>query len=494
MAFDLTMMRGGFNVPMDSPVVDYRRFYQMYEAMLGRSNALTQLAWITGMIGFFGTQLDTFSSFSKLDQHARRRVLEFGRCYMELHIWSFMALGPRPPEQWLIDSHLDGNFLRKPQREVDSIMMRSEFNHMSERGEDPALAAIALTALGLPSTPEALFLSHDRITARAVINFLRLFGSAHQTVANADDNELDYQNVSIAARFSAQSRHDATFMQFMDIQAWLAEAAFWHVSGSDLFNEITQLEVGSDALDATQAEVLEMFKLLRGIGETGGGDKRHLDLKKMTFFAELAGHGFVPSMHVLLFGLTEAVKIRDIVTGDVLPGIIRIRAQAPVVGSHPQRDTWVDNDIGQVFEMVVQVPVGHTPDSIQVVMDVLQPAAATRWFNFSGPTPVDADAFTIPNVLDVGGKTRHTFTATKAAGWAAGERVIGEFVLGHGPHIKASGPNGVPVEVISHEVLDGATDLSVNYEVVPARVLTGVQLPPTMTPLFAQRASGTLDN
>lgn len=490
MAFDLTLIRGGFGDPLDSPVMDYRRFYQMYYAVENRANLATANNWLAEMVTAFGPSIDTYAAFSKLNPHQRKRLLEFGRCLIERHVWSFMALGPRPPEQFKIDENLS-NFARKDDREVAAIMMRSEFNHITERGDDPALCAIALTALGLPSTPTALFQNYDKRTARAVINFQRLYGSAFQSIVNADDNELDYQNVATGARFSAASRHDETFMQFMDMQAWMAEATFWHVAGTDLFDIITQLDFGSDALDATQAEALEMFKFLRGVSEYPGGNKRHLDLKTATLFAELCGHGFVPSMSTVLFGLTEQIALRDL-SGNVIPGRIYIRAQAPVVGSHPQRDTWITE--GQTFELVMEVPAGQTPDHVEAVVDVLQPGVGTRWFNFSGPVALDADTFTMTPVNDVGGKTRWTIDATKAAKWVAGENILGEFTLAQGPHLKASPANGIPVENISLLVADTAVPESSLYNVVPSRVLTGLQIPPTRTPLFAQRASGTLDN
>jgi hypothetical protein len=491
MAFDLTLARGGFGEPCDSPVADYRQFYQMYVSVDARSNPATQTNWLNALGAIFGTTIDTYAHWSKMDKHARRRVLEYARCQIEVNVWSFMALGPRPPEQFLIDSHQSGNFLRKPQREVDAIIMRSEFNHITERGDDPALAAIALTALGLPSTPLALFKDWDATTARAVLSFLRIYGSAYESIVNADDNELDYQDVATGARFSAASRHDATFMDFMEFHSWLAEATFWHVSPTDLFDEITQTEVGVDALDATQAEALELFSLLRGVGQVAG-KQRHMDMPKAIYFAQLSAYGYLPSMDVLLFGLTENIALRDL-DGNVIAGRVYMRAQAPINGSHPQRDTWV-NTGAQVFEMVVEVPAGQTPDHIEAVVDVLQPSAGTRWFNFSGPAAVDADTFTMTPVVDVAGKTRWTIDATKAAKWAAGENIIGEFVLAQGPHLKMSPANGIPVENVSLLVEDGASDESALYSVVPSRVLTGLEMPPTRTPVFAQRASGTLDN
>lgn len=497
MAFDLTLARGGFGSPLDTTLMQYRIFYQMYyDLENNRANLATANNWLNDMRTYWGPQIETYAAFSQMGQHARKRLLQFARCQVALQVWSFMALGPRPPETFLFDNNR-ANFDRHPDRFVDALIMRTEFDHMTTRGDSPVLAAIALTALGLPSTPEALYKDHDDATARAVLSFCRIFGSAFESIVNIDDNELDYQDVATGARFSAASRHDRTFMDYMEFHSWIAEAVYWSVSGSDLFNAITQMDVGSDALDATQAEALELFSLLRGVGQTGG-KQRHMDMPKALFYAELAAYGFVPSFQVLLFGLTENLALRD-GDGNVFPGRIYIRAQAPVVGSHPQPNTWVENGDGsggaaQTFELVVEVPAGQTPDHIEAVVDVLQPVAGTRWFNFSGPVALDADTFTLTPVVDVAGKTRWTIDATKAAKWAAGEVVIGEFVLAHGPHVKTSPANGIPVENVSLLVEDTAVDESALYNVVPSRVLTGLEMPPTRTPLFAQRASGTLDN
>ncbi len=489
MAFDTTLARGGFGEPNDTPLRDYRLFFQQFTSILSRSDAGHQTTWLAEIVTAFGPNIDTFATFSKLDEKTRERLLAFARAVMEKGVWDDMALGARVGQQFLIDNHLT-TFLRKDQREVDAIMFQSELAHAVTRGEDAALLAIELTALGLPSTPLALFQSHDHRTARVVLAFCRLFGSAFEAIANADDNQLDYQDVATGARLSAASRHDDTLMRFMEFHSWIAEANFWHVSGSDLFNLITQIGVGSDALDATQVEALELFSLLRGIG-TVGGNQRHMDMKKALDFAILAGYGFLPSLEVQVYGLTEQVKIINVDTGVVIDGIIRLRAVAPVVGAHPQQNTWIIGDTGQRFELVVQVPVGLTPDSIIVDYRIPQPQAGINYVNIGGAALGDADVFTIGKTLDVGGETRFLFTATKAAKWAAGEVVLGNCLISIGTTGKTK--DNLPMTVTSVAVEDTAADQSASYQVVPGRYIVGLNLPPTKTPLFAQRASGTLD-
>lgn len=491
MAFDLTLARGGFGEPNDTTVMQYRLFYQQYFSMSVRANPATQTNWYNEMVAAFGPNIDGYAAFSRLDEHTRQRLLEFGRCVMERQVWSFMALGPRAPEQFLIDSHLN-NFLRKPQREVDAILMRSEFNHITERGDDPALCAIALTALGLPSTPTALFKDWDKRTARVVLNFQRLYGSAFESIANTDDNQLDYQNVATGARLSAQSRHDETFMQFMDFHSWLAEATYWHALPVALFDRITQTDIGTDALDANQTEALELFSLLRGIGQVSG-KQRHMDLKKATYFAELAGYGYLPAMAVQLFGIVETRRARD-ATGNLIPGLIAagVNTMGGVIGSHPDDDTWVDNGIGQDYYHVARIIDGHTPDFIEVVFDLPQPAPGVKWIDFTNVVPVDADTYTRVSAVDIGGKTRWTCTATKAAKWT-GIAAFGNFKVAHGAHQQFSPAKGIVAEIVSVTVMDGATDLSAFYDHLPSRALTGLQFPPTRTPRFPLRESGTPD-
>lgn len=495
MAFDATLNRGGFNYANDSTLENYRIFQQMHVGLANdRADPATAANWLADMVTAFGPNIDTFATFSKLDGPMQRRLLDYGRAMMEKHVWSFLALGPRVPSQFLIDQHQGGQFLRKPQREVDAILFQSELNHAQTRGEDPALLAIALTALGLPSTPTAVFKDHDAATVRATLAFCRLYGSAYESIVNADDNQLDYQNVATGARLSAQSRHDATFMRFMEFHSWMAEATYWHTSGSDLFDLITQMDVGQDALDATQAEALELFSLMRGVGETGG-KQRHMDMKKALYFGVLAGYGFVPSHVLILFGIAPEIRLRDRETGDIIPGRIYIRAKAPVVGSHPQRDTWVENDTSAVntFELVMEVPVGFTPDHVQVDLLVPQPGPGVRWMSFSGPSAVDADTFTIVPTTDYAANiTQWRFDATKAATWAAGERVLGEFTLAAGPTFAAIQRLDISLEAFLVE--EATVSQSVQYQPVTYRAQVGVQVPPTNVPTFAQRESGTTDN
>lgn len=489
MAFDSTLARGGFGVPNDAPLRDYRLFFQQHASMLSRSDVGHQTTWLAEIVTAFGPNIDTFSTFSKLDEKTRQRLLEFGRAVMEKGVWDDMALGARPGLQFLIDNHLT-TFLRKDQREVDAIMFQSELNHAVTRGEDAALLAIELTALGLPSTPLAMYQSHDHRTARVILSFCRLFGSAFEAIVNADDNQLDYQNVATGARLSAASRHDDTFMRFMEFHSWIAESNFWHVSGSDLFNFITQIDVGSDALDATQVQALELFSLMRGVGVVGG-NQRHMDMKQALEFAVLSGYGFLPSIEVQVYGLTEQVKIINVDTGVVIDGVIRLRAVAPVLGAHPQQNTWIIGDTGQRFELVVQVPDGLTPDSIIVEYRIPQPQAGINFVNIGGAAADDADVFNIVKTLDIGGETRFVFTATKAAKWAAGERILGNCFISIGTTGKTK--DALPMKVESVAVEDTAVDQSASYQVVPGRYIVGLELPPTKTPLFAQRASGTLD-
>ena len=488
MAFDTTLARGGFGEPNDTTLMQYRVFYQQYVSVLARANVDTQTNWLNDIRTYWGPQIETYAAFSGMSQHARKRLLQFARCQIEVSVWSFMALGPRAPETFIIDVNKD-NFDRLPDRFVDAILMRSEFNHITERGDDPALAAIALTSLGLPSTPEALYKDHDDATARAVLSFLRIYGSAYESIVNADDNELDYQDVATGARFSAASRHDRTFMDFMEFHSWMAEAAYWHVSPTDLFDEITQEDVGTDALDATQAEALELFSLLRGVG-TVGGNQRHMDMPKALHFAELAGYGYLPSMVVRA---VQVVRTRDILddAGEVLQGISIFGAFPPVLGSHPQRDTFIENGLLQNFVQFLQVIDGHTPDFIEIVVDIEQPAPGVQWVDLTNIVVLDADTFTMVPVLDVGGKTRWTITATKAAKWSYPNGAAGgSFNFVHGAHLKASPSKGIELELVSLTVMDGATDLSAYYEHMTNRFLSGLQLPPTKTPTFPQRASG----
>lgn len=495
MAFDVTLNRGGFNYANDKTLENYRIFQQMYVGIENdRANLVTADQWLDDIVVAFGPDIDTFPVFSKLDGPMQRRLLDYGRAMMEKHVWNFLVLGPRAPTQFLIDQHQGGQFLRKPQREVDAILFQSELNHAQTRGEDPALLAIALTALGLPSTPTAVFKDHDATTVRAVLAFCRLYGSAYESIVNADDNELDYQNVATGSRLSAQSRHDGTFMRFMEFHSWMAEATYWHTSGSDLFDLITQTDVGSDALDATQAEALELFKLMRGIGQTGG-NQNHMDMKKALFFAVLAGNGFVPNHVLILFGIAPEIRLRDRETGDVIPGRIYIRAKAPVQGAHPQRDTWVENGTSpfNTYELVMEVPVGFTPDHVQLDLLVPQPGPGVRWMNFSGPSAVDADTFTIVPTTDYAANTTQwRFDATKVAKWAAGENILGEFAVASGPTLAAIQRLDISLEAWLVE--DTAVAQTVQYQPVSYRAKVGVQVPPTNIPTFAQRESGTTDN